>query len=410
MWCELCCALRFRKVAFLECDLGQSEFTPSGMVALNVIEQPLFGEPVYSLWSAIFNVPSGPPFTHPVIPHYAHYIGSPSPRSSPSHYLGAIRALVQSFHLNIQYIACVEDGDSEDHRIADVVPLVVNTMGWVKGLGADLTSQIENMVEPTDVFEIEIPAYERACSAAAPPLYDHHPIQSNSRYHTLESIPTSNLTNKYSPADHRTLSLLSYFYAVFPSESQKDVHNMPAYLWITELPLCAQAPYEINWNQALDRVLLIGTGTEDVISSEIERVLNGAIVGLISCEPRTVDMNFDSHESSPTIPYTQGESPVSPSTSNCFGLALVRAVSLSSTYIHALTPIPPHILAKCRVLVKGELELPVWGMLDFRSDSGDGGIAGIEKCKMPYLQWGKGEGIGANRRRFRRNLMRKSQM
>ena len=34
---------RYRKVAFLECDLGQSEFTPGGMVALNIIEQPLFG-------------------------------------------------------------------------------------------------------------------------------------------------------------------------------------------------------------------------------------------------------------------------------------------------------------------------------------------------------------------------------
>jgi len=34
---------RYRKVAFLECDPGQSEFTPAGMVALNIIEQPVFG-------------------------------------------------------------------------------------------------------------------------------------------------------------------------------------------------------------------------------------------------------------------------------------------------------------------------------------------------------------------------------
>jgi polynucleotide 5'-hydroxyl-kinase GRC3/NOL9 len=30
---------RYRRVAFLECDLGQSEFTPGGMVALNIIER-----------------------------------------------------------------------------------------------------------------------------------------------------------------------------------------------------------------------------------------------------------------------------------------------------------------------------------------------------------------------------------
>jgi polynucleotide 5'-hydroxyl-kinase GRC3/NOL9 len=36
-------ARRYRRVAFLECDLGQSEFTPAGMVALSVIGRPVFG-------------------------------------------------------------------------------------------------------------------------------------------------------------------------------------------------------------------------------------------------------------------------------------------------------------------------------------------------------------------------------
>jgi polynucleotide 5'-hydroxyl-kinase GRC3/NOL9 len=58
-------------------------------------------------------------------------------------------------------------------------------------------------------------------------------------------------------------------------------------------------------------------------------------------------------------------------------------------------------------MVKGELELPVWGMLDFKERDT---IAGIEKSKVPYLQWGKGEGIGGERRRVRRNLMRKGQL
>lgn len=34
---------RYRRVAYLECDLGQSEFTPGGMVALNIIDKPVFG-------------------------------------------------------------------------------------------------------------------------------------------------------------------------------------------------------------------------------------------------------------------------------------------------------------------------------------------------------------------------------
>lgn len=35
--------LRYRKVAFLECDIGQSEFTPGGMVALSLVSSPVFG-------------------------------------------------------------------------------------------------------------------------------------------------------------------------------------------------------------------------------------------------------------------------------------------------------------------------------------------------------------------------------
>jgi polynucleotide 5'-hydroxyl-kinase GRC3/NOL9 len=34
---------RYKRVAFLECDLGQSEFTPGGTVALNIVEEPLLG-------------------------------------------------------------------------------------------------------------------------------------------------------------------------------------------------------------------------------------------------------------------------------------------------------------------------------------------------------------------------------
>ena len=33
----------YRRVAFLECDVGQSEFTPGGLVALNIVEKYIFG-------------------------------------------------------------------------------------------------------------------------------------------------------------------------------------------------------------------------------------------------------------------------------------------------------------------------------------------------------------------------------
>lgn len=49
---------RYRRVAFLECDLGQSEFTPGGLVALNLVENYAFGELIRSRsyrWMGIVN-------------------------------------------------------------------------------------------------------------------------------------------------------------------------------------------------------------------------------------------------------------------------------------------------------------------------------------------------------------------
>jgi polynucleotide 5'-hydroxyl-kinase GRC3/NOL9 len=79
--------------------------------------------------------------------------------------------------------------------------------------------------------------------------------------------------------------------------------------------------------------------------------------------------------------------------------------------MHILTPLPSPYLSQVKIVVKGEMELPVWGWLDHRLDAADG-VAGVEQGKVPYLQCGKGPdgAVGGVRRRVRRNLMRRSQM
>jgi polynucleotide 5'-hydroxyl-kinase GRC3/NOL9 len=79
-------------------------------------------------------------------------------------------------------------------------------------------------------------------------------------------------------------------------------------------------------------------------------------------------------------------------------------IPAESNVLQMLTPVPPSLLTSSapRVLVKGEVELPVWGMLD--PDEEEGGK------EVPFLRWGKGEGAGAEKRRVRRNLMRRGQM
>jgi len=389
---------KYRRVAFLECDLGQSEFTPGGMVALNVLDQPVFG----------------PSFTHPSIPYAAHYIGAASPRSSPSHYLESIQALVQLYNVEIHQadLANGDDDSAAPDRLSDVIPLVVNTMGWTKGLGADISRKIEELVGPSEIFELEAQIAEDGWTLPdiAGGFQNQVAAPHGVKYHHLTPIPTSVLPVRFTAADVRSLSILSYFHAVFPSDPPiSPLQTRMAISWNTALPLCSQPPYEIDSSVALDRIFLTGAGTEDVVPSELHRSLNGAIVGLVQCENGTLDVDPDVTRH--TLPYRQGASPPSAFTSSCCGLALIRSISdsSSSSTLQIITPLPPDLLFPARVLVKGELELPIWGMLDFQTmDSGD--VAGIERDKVPYLRWGKSEGVGGDRRRVRRNLMRRSQM
>ena len=272
-------------------------------------------------------------------------------------------------------------------------------MGWTKGLGADLNKKIEDMVEPSDVFEFE--KFDHSPSFGS---FPQTPIPERCRRHLP---PAQSFAGpSHTPAELRALSLLSYFHtARLPVQS----NHQSAPLWKTDIPLCAKVPYDVCTSVAFDKIILATPGMEDVMVSEIQNVLNGAVVALVECHDEEVIASDHSPETNEGLGslYKQGALPPSPFSSNCFGLALIR--SLSATRMQIITPVPPTLLGRCRVLVKGEIEIPVWGMLDFRAKNDDN-VAGVEKSKVPYLRWNKTEGLGGGKKRVRRNLMRKSQL
>lgn len=272
-------------------------------------------------------------------------------------------------------------------------------MGWTKGLGADLNRKIEDMVEPSDVFEFG-DLNQTSSLGSFPPT----PIPGRQRRHLP---PAQTFTNtSHTPAELRALSLLSYFHTTrLPIQGD---HQATA-VWDTETPLCARVPYDVCTSVAFDKIILATPGMEDVVASEIQNVLNGAVVALVESHNEVVIASDHPSETSGGLDslYTQGTPPPSPFSSNCFGLALIR--SLSTTRMQMITPVSPTLLGRCRVLVKGEIEIPVWGMLDSRAENDDD-VAGVEKSKIPYLRWGKTEGLGGGKRKIRRNLIRKSQL
>lgn len=314
-------------------------------------------------------------------------------------------------------------------------------MGWIKGLGADLARQIEEIVVPTHVFSTSSSSADVASPTKqpVPSLNISVGVGKAPRIFEVEAISSGPQAPRYSAADWRTLSLMSYFHSVHsPAQYELLPANFrplcpiaydtraPVCTWNCRLPLMSQEPFAVAPAEAIDNVILFGAGAEDVVPSEIARVLNGSLVGFVSCQPGTLDAyDFDNHARPSRFPYVQGARPPDPSMSNCIGLALIRGVSPSlfdvstesqqtsteKDVLHLLTPLPPVLIAasEARCLVKGEIELPVWGMLDYRElERRENRTSEVDS--MPYLQWSKGGAIGAERRRVRRNIMRRGQM
>lgn len=284
-------------------------------------------------------------------------------------------------------------------------------------MGRELLRRIEVEVQPTHVVEFENLDMDQVWSEPALSR------QSNSVLLTIEHAPSVPSLARYSAADHRAISMLSYFHSREITVPISDItggyeeeESQSRREWLTDLPLCAQPPWEVNWTEGLDHVVLIGSGAEDVIHSEVLRVLNGAIVGLVALDPHTIPWIEQPRDEthSVAIPYVQDSSPPPPNSSNCVGLALVRSVRPSSNALHILTPVPPSHLATVRVLVMGEIQLPIWGMLDYRAaEETAGTLAGVGYDKVPFLHWATGGTAaihGSRKKRVRRNLMRKSQM
>lgn len=246
-------------------------------------------------------------------------------------------------------------------------------------------------------------------------------ISQRPKTYSLEQIPPSTLASRYTASDLRTLSLLAYFHAVFPVPP--SVASLPGSLsasplatrWDFSVPLVARRPWAVDPTKAFKNgVFLVGPGAEEVEAPLVWRALEGGIVGLVAVEEET-------DGSGPSSLYVQGRAAPAPAQSHLLGLALVHSLvpsgldSPTSTSpppsaLLISTPIPPFVLPQARAIVKGETELPLAGMLDWRAPAvAADEVCGVAREDAPFLEWrGQGEGVvGAGRRKVRKNVGRR---
>ncbi|KAF9182392.1 Polynucleotide 5'-hydroxyl-kinase grc3 [Haplosporangium sp. Z 767] len=396
---------RYRKVAFIECDIGQSEFTPVGMVALHVIETPALGAP----------------FTHPRQPYRAFFVGNSTPRDDPDYYITCIKELVKTYYAEVSHTRSWQDMDDDDYHSDDEednhIPLIINTQGWIKGLGYDLLLQLLDYTAPSYVFGFHSPSsgesnlpqtffttmQEQALMAGR-----EQPSFSYVAAVALGDESNTSPFTKYHPADHRALALLSYFYLKQAESNEHDSLSNDTPVWDFTRALVVRRPWCWDWSQAKGIWVLF----DQVPPSQILHVLNASLVALTgdkeirdsddNDDNKTSHLNMDDQQqpasaamdasSGQVVPPTYfplGQyPPPPPEHTTCYGLAIIRSIQPLTRTLHILTPLPLSKLKKCNGIVKGAIHMPIHASLDHNEDhTSVPGVAGVPWKKVPYLNY-----------------------
>ncbi|KAK3211211.1 hypothetical protein Dsin_015917 [Dipteronia sinensis] len=122
---------RYRKIAHLDADVGQPEFTAPGFLSLTVVDKPTPGILIFIFCRSF-------------------YFGDVSSKRDPTTYLKYIFTLYDYYRKEY----CMLNNSESPGRIE--LPLVVNTPGWVKGMGYDILVDILRYITPTNVVKINI--------------------------------------------------------------------------------------------------------------------------------------------------------------------------------------------------------------------------------------------------------------
>ncbi|XP_031552289.1 polynucleotide 5'-hydroxyl-kinase NOL9-like isoform X2 [Actinia tenebrosa] len=388
----------FSEVCYLECDVGQTEFTPPAILSLNHVTAPLLG----------------PPITHLKWPERAHFFGDVSPKDNPNLYINSINHLYQYY---------------EEKYEGKNIPLVVNTQGWVKGMGIALLMDVIHITHPTHIIQINsstqttknLPTITRDFLDTSPgwvyptcmegkyqagkillddlvnDLSDNRDVNpaitasllsqdTNQPSHHpkifhLTACSEDDQTSwpKFKASDHRTMDLLAYFSQILGScATNNNTDGMSK----TSMSLMECKPYRVSWSNVAVHMM-----HTEVPRSQVLVSLNASVVGL-AVSPNAPE----THEGRSDLPKFFKDTPII----ECVGLGMVRNIDPNNKLFYILTPVPLDQLQRVNTLLKGNLEIPATLLLKERRPG------------SPYVSSEFSYDIkGAGVRKVRYNLQRK---
>ena len=305
-----------KPLCYLETDVGQSEFTPPAVLSLTKVETPIFA----------------PPFLHLSKPERAFFFGEVSPKDRPSTY-------VQLIHILYEYY----------NRYCQEMPLIVNTCGWVKGMGVRILLDIIRIVQPSHVIQINS---ESQPIKNLPLLNEEFLLSEEGWSHRVDensSLPSPQIYQLVAfentvemtkgpglvASELRSLSFLSYF-----GSPQSDSSNLsiPEYI----LKYCTV--YSISLAN-----LHLCSVCDDICPGDILHSVIGSVVGLVKKDEELSGcIDLKNTDGLPLHRIQYGE---------CVGLGIVRNVDAVKQLLYIITPESLEVLKTVQVLVKGRLEI-----------------------------------------------------
>ncbi|XP_014442085.1 polynucleotide 5'-hydroxyl-kinase NOL9 [Tupaia chinensis] len=317
-------------VDYLECDLGQTEFTPPGCVSLLNITEPVLG----------------PPFMHQRKPQKMVYYGKTSCRSSYENYIEIIKYVFSSYKKES--------------------PLIINTMGWVSEQGLLLLIDLIRLLSPSHVVQLSSP--KRSCMPSLTPDYVdgmdglYTKSKSKVRNRGFELAEFADMfefadEEKESPVvftGYKLMSIQSEF--IFRKTSRnrasfnKILRDLTVLGYLSQLqppvpkplsPLHGLTPYQVPFNAVALRIT-----HADVAPTHILYAVNASWVGLCKI--------LDDVKGYTNGPILLAQTPIC----DCLGFGICRGVDMEKRLYHIITPVPPEDLRTVNCLLVGAISIP----------------------------------------------------
>lgn len=380
-------------VAYLDTDCGQPEFTPPGLVSLHFLQQPVLGAP----------------HLHQRLPYAAHFMGDTSPAVDPGRFQRAITSLYEEY--------CSKCNKHMEQGI--LVPLIVNTNGWIKGLGLEMLVNMLRSLPITHYIHIlstnlkkNLPqgpfwhSYDASDAATSSDITEQGSAAGTISIPIMYDIPgiqacikdeggIAHQTSGPSATEQRSLHWTAFAQACCIQSSTLQTTKSIGDRLAEELP------YAIGLKDIKLSVLYC-----TVDPSEVYRVLNGSVVGLCTTAS-VIDIarSRRRHGTQQLKRKIAQQTKQSSATSEgaipfCVGLGIVRSVDSTTGTLYVLTPLHEDVLnAFINVIEVGRLELVPF-------------ILQTDTYSSPYLALNSLSinGTGAGVMRSRNNLLRTSQL